>query len=288
MLEKTLESPLDCQEIKPVNLKGNQSWIFIGRTDGEAEAPTVWPPDAKNWHWNTGKDPDTKKDWGQEEKGVIEDEMVGWHHWLSGHEFEQTPGASKGQEILVWIHWVTKSWTWLSDWTISTAHVQFLGREPRSPWRPLTALPLRSVPESESHQLAMEGEPRCWKLLSRELCGVKLLFLPWAASIWYFLFYSNLLKKKSWLWPTWHHNTLMFPTGQEYWRTGRESSVFGCVGCCLLSRVLREQDTEALQPSAEVQRNVLCWQPPIQIVQEFHNTEMIQGWKKPSALVFQT
>ena len=84
VLEKTLESPLDCKEIKPVNPKGN--WIFIERTDAEAETPILWPPDAKNWL--TGKDPDAGKDWGQEEKGMTEDEMVGWHHWLNGHELE--------------------------------------------------------------------------------------------------------------------------------------------------------------------------------------------------------
>ena len=84
VLEKTLESPLDFKEIKPVNHKGNQSWIFIGRTD--AEAPILWPPDAKSQL--IGKDPDVGKDWGQEEKGMTEDEMVGWHHWLDGDEFE--------------------------------------------------------------------------------------------------------------------------------------------------------------------------------------------------------
>ena len=78
-------SPLDCKEVKPVNPKGNQSWIFIGRTDAEAETPILWPPDAKNWL--IGKDPDAGKDWGQEEKGLTEDEMVGWHHQLSGHGF---------------------------------------------------------------------------------------------------------------------------------------------------------------------------------------------------------
>ena len=85
VLEKTLESPLDCKEIQPVHPKGDQSWLFIGRTDVEAETPILWPPDAKNWLiW---KDPDAGKDWGQEEKGTIEDEMVGWHHPLNGHEF---------------------------------------------------------------------------------------------------------------------------------------------------------------------------------------------------------
>ena len=86
VLVKTLESPLDCKEIKPVNSKGNQYWIFIGRTDVEAETPILWLPDAKNWL--TWKDPDAGKDWRQEEKGMSEDETVGWHHQCNGHEFE--------------------------------------------------------------------------------------------------------------------------------------------------------------------------------------------------------
>ena len=86
MLQRTLESPLDSKKIKPVNPKGNQSWIFIGRTDAKAETPILWPPDAKNWP--IGKDPDAGKDWRQEEKGMTEGEMVGWHHWLNRHEFE--------------------------------------------------------------------------------------------------------------------------------------------------------------------------------------------------------
>ena len=85
VLEKSLESPLDCKEIQPVHPKGNQSWIFIGRTDFEAETPIIWPPDVKNWL--IGKDSDTGKDWRQKEKGMTEDEMVGWDHWLNGHEF---------------------------------------------------------------------------------------------------------------------------------------------------------------------------------------------------------
>ena len=99
VLEKTLESPLDCKEIQPVNPKGNQSWIFIGRIDAEAEAPILWPPDRKNQF--TGKDPYAGKDWRQEEKGMTEDEMVGWHYWLNEHEFEQTLGDSEGQGSLV-------------------------------------------------------------------------------------------------------------------------------------------------------------------------------------------
>ena len=95
---RTLESPLDSKEIQPVNPKGNQSWIFIGRTDVEAEAPILWPPDAKNWL--TRKDPDAGKDWRWEEKGTTDDEMVGWHHRLNGHGFEQTLGDVEGQGSL--------------------------------------------------------------------------------------------------------------------------------------------------------------------------------------------
>ena len=107
VLEKTLESSLDSMEIKSVNLKGNQPWIFIGRTDAEAEAPILWPPDMESQL--TGKDHDAGKDWGQE-KRTTEDKMVGWHHWLSGHEFEQTLEIVKGKEP--WcaaVHGVTKS-----------------------------------------------------------------------------------------------------------------------------------------------------------------------------------
>ena len=98
VLKKTLESPLDCKEIQPVNPKGNQSWLFIGRTDAEAEALIPWPPDAKSWL--IAKDSDAGKDWRQEEKGAVEDEMFGWHHRLDGHESEQTRGNSKGQRSL--------------------------------------------------------------------------------------------------------------------------------------------------------------------------------------------
>ena len=132
VLEKIFESPLDCKEIQPVHPKGNQSWIFIGSTDAEAEVLILWPPDVKSQL--IGKDPDGK-DWRQEKRGITEDEMVGrqekrgitedemvgWHHLLNGHEFEQTLGDGEGREA--WcaaVHGVTKSQTGLSDWTTAT------------------------------------------------------------------------------------------------------------------------------------------------------------------------
>jgi len=132
VLEKTLESPLDCNEIQPVHPKGNQSWVFIGRTDVEAETPIFWPPDARSWLiW---KNPDAGKDWGQEEKGTTEDETVGWHHRLNGHGFGWTPGVSDGQGGLgccgswgckesdptEWLNWTELNWTECNDskyWT---------------------------------------------------------------------------------------------------------------------------------------------------------------------------
>ena len=116
MLEKTLESPLDWKEIQPVHPKGNQVWVFIGRTDVEAETPILWPPDAKNWL--IGRDTDAGNYWRQEEKGTTEDEMVGWHCRLDGHEFEQAPEVGDGQGSLACCSpWVAKSWTRLSNWT---------------------------------------------------------------------------------------------------------------------------------------------------------------------------
>ena len=116
VLEKTLESPLDCKEIQPVHSKGDQSWVFIGRTDAKAETPILWTPLAKSWL--IGKDPDAGRDWGQEEKGTTEDEMAGWHHRLDGRQFEWTPGDGDGQGGLVAeIHGAAKSRTQLSRWT---------------------------------------------------------------------------------------------------------------------------------------------------------------------------
>ena len=114
VLEKTLEGPLDCKEIQPIHPKGNQPWIFIGRTHPKAEAPTLWLPDVKNWL--IGKDPVAGKDWRQEEKEITEDEMVGWHHQLDGHEFEQAPGAADGQRSLVCCSLGSQRLNWLISW----------------------------------------------------------------------------------------------------------------------------------------------------------------------------
>ena len=127
VLEKTLESPLDCKDIQPVHPKGDQSWVFIGRTDAKAETLILWPPHAKSWL--IGKDPDAGRDWGQEEKGKTEDDMAGWHRWLDGHEFVWTLGVDDGQGGLAccspwghkksdmneWLNW-TESFTELNHW----------------------------------------------------------------------------------------------------------------------------------------------------------------------------
>ena len=120
------ESPLDCKEIQPVHPKGNQSWMFIRRTDAEAETPILWPPDAKSWL--IGKDPDAGKDWGQEQKATTEDEMVGWHHWLNGHGFGWTLGVGDGQGGLAccssWGRKESDTTEWL-NWTGSNLNVHW-------------------------------------------------------------------------------------------------------------------------------------------------------------------
>ena len=118
VLERTLESPLDCKEIQPAHPKGDQSWVFIGRTDAEAETAILWPPHVKSWL--IGKDPDAGRGWGQEEEGMTDDEMSGWHHWLIGREFESTLGVGDGQGILAcccpWGHKELDTTEWL-NWT---------------------------------------------------------------------------------------------------------------------------------------------------------------------------
>ena len=130
---RLFESPLGCEEIQAVHPKGNQSWVFIGRTEVEAETPILWPPDGKSW--SIWKDSDAGKDWGQEEKGMTEDEMVGWYHWLNAHGFGWTPGGADGQGGLVccgsWGHkesdmteqlnWTELNWTeHFSSWSLTS------------------------------------------------------------------------------------------------------------------------------------------------------------------------
>ena len=122
VLEKTLESPLDCKEIQLVHSKGNKSWVFFGRNDAKAETPVLWPPHVKSWL--IGKDPDARRDWGQEEKGMAEDEMAGWLHQLDAREFEWTRGVGDRQGGLAccnsWGH--KEFWTRLSNWTELTSY----------------------------------------------------------------------------------------------------------------------------------------------------------------------
>ena len=149
VLEKTLESPLDCKDIQPVHHKGNRSWVFIWRTDVEAETPIIWPPDAKSWL--IGKDPDAGKDWGQEEKGTTEDEVVGWHHWLIGYGFGWTPGVGDGQGGLE----CCGSWGHKESDTTEQLN-----------WTETYSLPLclYSSPDSKSNSLSVKRHPSISKL----------------------------------------------------------------------------------------------------------------------------
>ena len=139
VLEKTLESPLDCKEIQLVHSRGDQSWVFFGRTDAKTETPVLWPPHAKSWL--IGKDSDAGRDWGQEEKGTTEDEMAGWHHWLDGRESEWTPGVGDGHGGLAccdsWGRKESDTTEWLKwtelriipgalNWVICKIFIQFL------------------------------------------------------------------------------------------------------------------------------------------------------------------
>ena len=128
VLEKTLESPLDCKEIQPVHPKGDQSWIFIGKTDAEAEAPILWPPYVKSWL--ISKDPDAGKDWRQEKKGMTEDEMVRRHHWLHGHGSEKALGVGEGQGSLAccspWGRRVRHDWATELNWIGECLEISFI------------------------------------------------------------------------------------------------------------------------------------------------------------------
>ena len=130
VLKKTLENLLDCKEIKPVHPQWNQSWLFIGRTDAGAGAPILGPPDAMNWLIRKAG-----KDWGQDEKGMTEDEMVGWHHWFDGHEFEQAPGAGDGQGSLACCSpWGRKEWDMTEGLNWTEGHSVKKAQRNKTPW----------------------------------------------------------------------------------------------------------------------------------------------------------
>ena len=191
VLEKTLESPLDWEEIQPVHPKGNQSWLFIRRTDAEAETPVLWPPDAKNWL--IGKDTDAGKDWRPEKKGTTEDENVGWHHQLNGHEFEQAPEVGDGQGNLAfcspWGHKESDTTKWL-NWT----EISFL-----TEWNELCSQFYFS-PAKKSH-LCNENYVLNYKLLS-----------PWATGPSLSLNLTNLTKLAVIPQPVVKPNTGVFPS----------------------------------------------------------------------------
>ena len=159
--------PLDCKEIKAFHPKGNQFWIFIGRTDAEAGSAILWPRDVKSWL--IGKDPGARKDWRWEEKGMTEDEMVGWHHWLDGHEFEQLLGVGVGQGSLIAVHGVAKSQTRLSNWIESRTWSSLRSFCSQSPcliswgWVSLAVLEVADVQQVE--KLEWEAGVTLWKYI---------------------------------------------------------------------------------------------------------------------------
>ena len=179
LLDKIFYSPLDCKEIQPVHLKGNQSWIFIGRTDAVAEALMLWPPDVKNWLiW---KDCDAGKDWRWEEKGMTEDEMVGWHHQLNGHEFESTLGVGDGQGGLAccspwdckeldtteWLNWTEVKGRWLrAKEAVFSLVLTWFERD----WR---TLPDLYGLERISHSVLSGNSEKTWSWIKIKNAGVK-------------------------------------------------------------------------------------------------------------------
>ena len=176
MLKKSLKSPLNCKETKPVNPKRNQSWIFIGRTDAKAEAPILCPPDAKGWLIR--KDLDAGKDWWQEKKGTAEDEMVGWHHRLNGQEFEEAPGVGDGQGSLAccspWGHKesdTAEQLNWTEKWT--------LGISPN----PLQCSCLENLRDGGAWWAAVCGVVQSWTQLKR-LSSSRCIFCKYFLSVW--------------------------------------------------------------------------------------------------------
>ena len=159
VVQRTLESLLGSKEIKLINPKGNEPWIFTGKTDAKSEAPILWPPDEKSQL--IGKDSDAGKNQGQEENGATEDEMVGRHHWLNGHEFRQTLEMVKDREAwFAGVHGVAKSWTWLSDWTTKTASQDKWGE---TEWPPRTGLQRERAIWRERPNIVGNSQGREWE-----------------------------------------------------------------------------------------------------------------------------
>ena len=187
MLEKTLKSPLDCKEIQPVHSEGDQPWDFFGRNDDKAETPVLWPPHAKSWL--IGKDSDAGRDWGQEEKGTTEDEMVGWHHWLDGCKFEWTQGVGDGQGGLAccdsWgckesdtteqLNWTELEVSWLGSWGLGPESRRSGSREPIAQclccaFRKVDLEAMDRYSQAPSPSFPRLRRPRCSQRLSTESC----------------------------------------------------------------------------------------------------------------------
>ena len=214
VLEKTLESPLDCKEIQPVHPKGDQSWIFIGRTDAEAEAPILWPPDLKSWL--IGEDSNTGKDWRREEQRTTEDEMVGWHHRLDGHVFEQAPGVDDGQgswlccspwgrekldmtEHLNWLSHFPKKISLTSGFTVITeSHSNMMN--PVSPFCPPLSFSsalspgLRRNSKTLRMRLLDVGDVKSSPPWNLEVVNLKAPFRP---EVWFYLRHCKIIKCQS-------------------------------------------------------------------------------------------